>query len=126
MTKSIDVPLVRAAARLAGDRRFMASALAITNGGKLEEAISATRLQCSIDAVVDLALCFRPSGKSEGFKTDVQRIAEFVGVPAGQVAALIREAEAIEVLRGHQPTEFLAAARDKLQDEQKKDEDENK
>jgi len=123
MTKASTMPLARAAARLASDRRFMASALAATNGGEWNETAVTDRLQCSIESAINLSLCFRPSGSSASFRVEVQRIAEFIGVSAGEIAALIREAEAIEVLRGDSSTEFLAAARDRLS---QRDDDEGK
>jgi len=123
MKQADDAGLARAAKRLEADARFMASALAAANGGSWDQDFVAHHLNCSPKVAVDVSLCLRPSGTSTRFRTDLKHIADATGIAVDRIARLIREAEAVEALRGDSKQEFLAAARDDLESRDSDSED---
>lgn len=56
-------------------------------------------LQCREAALRDLALCRRPATSSPAFRSDVERIASYVGLDAARLAQILREVEAAAALR---------------------------
>lgn len=109
--------LERAAARVATDRRFLASLLADWTGGDLDIARLAHELHCDASGITRLALCFRPRQDPAGFRVDVARIAASVGVSAARLTDFLREAEALAAFRRPAPLDgaLLAAARDRIE-----------
>lgn len=115
----------RTARRAAQRASFIAADLAAykaTQGASEEEL--ANFLSCPVEALTDLALCKRPDPSRSNFKTQVQRIASFVGCDDSRLANLLREVDAINVFRsaaedGELPAGagLLAAARDAGDDE---------
>lgn len=111
--------LERAAARVALDRRFLASLMADWTGGDLDFARLAYELRCDPGCVTRLALCFRPRQDPAGFRADVARIAASVSISEACLTAFLREAEALAAFR--KPASaggaLLAAARDRVERE---------
>jgi hypothetical protein len=111
-----------AAKRLARDPKFMASALAALNGGAWNGQQISHLLKCEPATVVRIALCTRPLGSSAQFRSDVERIASLGKVPPGLIASAIRQAEALESFEKASERQLLAAARDRI-DEDDSEED---
>ena len=76
----------------------------------------ATWLKCRNNAVDKLALCRLTNGADTHFAKQVKRIAEYVGCDRDRLAAMIREAVAVDVLAKanfRNGEGFLMAARDR-------------
>lgn len=104
--------LERAAARVADDEAFVASALRDWGGGHLDLDGAASFLGCTRKAVVQLALCRRPLGMSKSFRQDVAQIAAHTCIDETRLLELMREAASIAAFRKSDGAQMLAAARD--------------
>src|SRR5207244_11515121 len=106
--------LERAAARVANDKRFMASVFLDWTGGNVDFSRLAQSLDCDAAAVTRIALCFRPRSEPAAFREDVARIAAEGGVQERRLLALISEADALAAFRlsARVAPSMLAAARD--------------
>ena len=104
--------LERAAARIADDEVFLASALRDWSGGQLDLDAVATFLGCTREAVVRLALCRRPHAAATTFRADVTKVAVHAGVDEARLLGLLREAASIAAFRKSDGSQVLAAARD--------------
>lgn len=111
-TPSREGLLDRAAARVADDGAFMASALRDWGGGHLDLETAASFLGCTRDAIVELALCRRPVGTSKAFRQEVAQIAARACVDETRLLELLREAASIAAFRKSDGVQMLAAARD--------------
>jgi hypothetical protein len=109
---SRDQLLKRAALRIAGDDRYVASAFREWSNGPPDLERLATSLECDHGQVVQVALCRRPRHDPPGFRADVARIAEVTGVSGDLLASFLREAEALAAFRSSSAQPTLAAARD--------------
>jgi hypothetical protein len=112
----VSARLAALARRLADDTFFLASALREYQTSEiLDEEGLAAMLGCSVETLVPLALCRRPTSTPPAFRRDVDRIAERFGVNAGALAALVRRADALAGLRQRATAErgTLLAARDR-------------
>lgn len=120
--------LAWAARRARGRDSFIATDLAAyQERHRLDEGQLAVWLGCPTQALVDLALCRRPPGDASSFRTDVERIAGYVGVRGDRLAHLLRETDAIAALRAAPADTSAPAARGFLlaaRDRQDSDEDE--
>ena len=108
--------LRRAAERAARSPVMLASALLpYARAEGLDDAALAARIGCPPERLAELLWCRRPAPNR--FRADVERIAAHFQLNAGELAAAIRMADAIEALRSsaHGPT--AAAARDHNQRE---------
>jgi len=114
--------LERAAARVAEDPAFMASALRDWGGGHFEFDAAMGYLNCSREAVTRLALCQRPRAASATFRADLARIAAHAPVDETRLLTLVREADSLAAFRKAGGSQLLAAARDDR--DRKKDDDE--
>ncbi len=81
-------------------------------------------LSCPAEALTDLALCRRLDPSKPNFKTEVQRIASFVGCDDVRLAQLLRQVDAINIFRSAAEDSerasdagLLAAARDARSEE---------
>lgn len=121
MSRSEDHSAIGWAARRAEQRPFfLATALAAyrRSHGVAEDQL-ADLLNCPVKSLPALALCRRPDPSRSSFRSDVERIASFLGADGMRLARLLREVDALEAFRGAdatrvQPSEggLLAAARD--------------
>ena len=107
--------LARLARRVEDDPTFLASALkqyALSEG--LDGRGLAAALSCPVEALARLALCRRPRPTPPWFRQDVDRIATRFGANADALAAIVRQADALDRLRGIEADErgLLMAARD--------------
>jgi hypothetical protein len=76
----------------------------------------AARLDCTPDTLMWISLCRCPAGGA--FADQIQSIASKFNVPAGELAAIVRRADAIGVLRSSDETaQELIAARDRAGDD---------
>ncbi len=118
MSEPNDLDIIARTASRAADRGFfLASALRqfqISHG--LDEAGLAEVLGCSTETLPRLALCRRPSTDLPAFRSDVEAIAQRLGVRALQLAQMLRDVDsqqAIQSARGVSSTGMLMAARDR-------------
>lgn len=124
--------LAWAARRARGHDAFIASDLQVyQERHRLDDAGLAAWLGCGMRVLADLALCRRPRADAPSFRTDVDRIADHIGVRGDRLARLLRETDAIAALRAAQADRsaaaergFLMAARDR-QDGRNTDSDED-
>lgn len=107
-------------ARKAENRKgFIGAALsAVADAKQTTVADVASSIGCSTENFARLALCKIPREPAEHFAADVRQISEFVGCDAGQLANVVREYQAISVMRRYDPDDshhdtMLMAARDK-------------
>ena len=91
---------------------------------EMSEQELAKFLSCPAEALTDLALCRSPDPSKPNFKTEVRRIASFVGCDLIRLAALLREVDAVNIFRraaedseGAADAGLLAAARDARSEE---------
>ena len=109
-----DQLLYKAAVRVAQESVFMASALEIYAGGKLDFGRRADLLQADQSSIVKLALCKRPNPEATSFASDVMAVASASGVSPAAVANALRHVEALTALKESSPGNLLAAARDHI------------
>jgi hypothetical protein len=84
--------------RAAADERFVGWALARV--GPADPAALAARLGCPPESLRRLALCRRPEEVPERFAVGVREIAAHAGCDPAALRDLLREAAAVERLRG--------------------------
>lgn len=91
---------------------------------EMSEQELARFLSCPVETLADLALCSRPDPSTPNFKTQVRRIASFVGCDDVRLATLLREVDAVNIFRsaaegsrGAADAGLLAAARDARSEE---------
>ena len=136
MTKQIpsNNHLTRLAHRLSNDIEFMAGVLTIYSvQEQLSEQELANLLEISTEKLSTLALCKSPQSSKPDFANQVKQIASYVGVDTIRLANLIRQVEAIEVIKNlpgkvtcqetvnNQSTKefgWLSAARDRIQSQE--------
>src|SRR5690606_13065302 len=110
--------LRRMAQRLTTEPEYMAYLIErATQSGETAWGVVARRLGISEDAVVKLALCRRP--RTDQMLSDLQDIAEYVGVNRAHLLRFVREVEALEAFRRQDSDSatWLIAARDKSDDD---------
>lgn len=121
MDSQENIDIFRWTARRAAQRSsFVAADLAAYRAMQEASEEELTRfLSCPAEALTDLALCRRPDPSRPNFKTEVQRIASFVGCDGARLAKLLREVDAINIFRSAVEDSdstadagLLAAARD--------------
>jgi hypothetical protein len=105
--------LARAASRVSSDPIFMASALQVYGGGRLEFGELAAALNTDKPTIVRLALCKRPRAHADQFVSDVKAIANACGIGSDKIAEVVRRADALGALR-NSPKALMAAARDRV------------
>jgi len=83
---------------------------------RMDDEKLAEYLNCRPTNIRRLILCRMPNDQEERFQIDVQRIADFVHCDADKLMKLIREVNALEVLKKKSDQDFAAemlmAARD--------------
>lgn len=107
-------PIDALARRVLDDPAFLGQALAAyARAERLDDGELAARLGCDRDALAPLRLCLRP--RAESFAADVDAIAARFGADPAAVAAAVRLADALAVLRqpGVGERGHLMAARDR-------------
>lgn len=110
-------PLADLAAKAAGDPFFLGFALAeyARTDGLTDDQLAA-HLGCPAGNLTMLRLCRAPRPDPDGFRADVERIAERFGADAGRLATVVRQVEGVVRLRaaGTVTAEagFFLAARD--------------
>ena len=111
-------PLADLAAKAAGDPFFLGFALAeyAKAEGLTADDQLAEHLGCPAGNLTMLRLCRSPRPDPDGFRADVERVAERFGADAGKLAAVVRQVEGVIRLRqaGAVTAEagFFLAARD--------------
>jgi hypothetical protein len=110
--------LAHAAARAANDPFFLGYLFeSMIKTGRVTRDAVASRLGCSLDRLFQLYLCRTPRDDALSFREDVVRIASFAGCDAAALAQFVREAGALQSMRGATPqraSSFLLAARDRI------------
>ena len=119
MSSQENIDIFRWTARRAAQRpSFVAADLGLyTAIHEISEEELAELLACPEEALADLALCRRPDPSKPSFKTEVQRIASFVGCDGARLVQLLREVDAVNTFRTAERSQdadagLLAAARD--------------
>lgn len=117
-TDSDIIELRALASRLEADPFFMASALAeYRSEMRLSDQQLAKSLDCSLEALTNLALCRTPrSGDERLFRSDVRGIAKYVGCDWKELARVVRTVHSLATLKqfsGMPEAQLLKAARDK-------------
>lgn len=104
-------PVDQLARRVESDPLFLACALAeYAASERLDDADLARTFGCSPEMLTRLRLCRMPREDGPGFRADIHRIAEHVGVKADRLACVVRQVQALRQLRdGAQPGTLLAA-----------------
>lgn len=115
------VELRAAIARLEGDPFFVASILANYRAEfHLSDQQIAKALNCSSQALTNLALCRTPRSGDEGlFLSDIQTIAKYVGCDWKELAKIVRTVQSLATLKRLSEAaehQLLKAARDKRRD----------
>lgn len=110
-------PLADLAARAAGDPYFLGFALAeFARAEGLTDDQLAARLDCPPESLIMLRLCRSPRPAPDGFRADVEQVADRFGADAGRLAAVVRQVEGTVRLREAGPVSaeagFFLAARD--------------
>ena len=110
-------PLADLAAKAAGDPFFLASALAeYARAEGLADDRLAAHLGCPVGSLTMIRLSRAPRPDPDGFRADVERVAERFGADAGRLAAVVRQVEgAIRFRQAGSVTAeagFFLAARD--------------
>jgi hypothetical protein len=105
------------AARAAGDPFFLGFTLAeYARAEGLADDRLAAHLRCPVESLTMLRLCRAPRPDPDGFRADVERVAERFGADPAKLAAVVRQVEAVIRLRdaGSVAAEagFFLAARD--------------
>lgn len=115
--------LSRAAHRAGQQSFFLASVFqSYQRSNDISDAVLAEMLDCTEHDLPRLALCRRPVARTATFVADIEHLAMRFQINAEQLAAIIRQVDALEALRGHlavreQPFGMLRAARDRDQPE---------
>lgn len=115
------VNLLQRAAQRASQRRFFVahtlSAYQSLHGIAADEL--AEFLECSVEELPRLALCRQPKPGTSDFRSQVERIAAYVGINAVRFVQILREVESVTTLQdmresteGDSRDGFLMAARD--------------
>jgi hypothetical protein len=110
-------PLADLAAKAVRDPYFLGFALAeyARTEGLTDDQLAA-RLGCPVGNLTMLRLCRTPRPDPDGFRADVERIAERFGADVGRLASVLRQAESTIRLRETGPISadagFFLAARD--------------
>jgi hypothetical protein len=110
-------PLDDLVAKATRDPFFLGFALAeyARTEGLTDDQLAA-RLDCPVGNLTMLRLCRAPRTDADGFRADVERIAERFGADAGRFAGVLRQAESTIRLREAGPVSadagFFLAARD--------------
>lgn len=125
-SESDSAELRTAAARLESDPFFMASVLAdYRTALRLNDQHIAKALGCNVAALTSLAFCRTPRLDDEKlFLSDVHAIANYVGCDWGELARMIRTAQAVSTLKRftrESEDQLLKAARDKHGDDDNPD-----
>jgi hypothetical protein len=115
-----NIDIFRWTARRAAQRpSFVAADLGLyTAIHEISEEELAELLSCPEEALTDLALCRRPDPSKPNFKTEVQRLASFVGCDGARLVQLLREVDTVNTFRAAERSQgdadagLLAAARD--------------
>lgn len=93
-------PLADLAARAAGDPFFLGFTLAeYARAEGLADDRLATHLGCPVEGLTMLRLCRAPRPDPDGFRADVERVAERFGADPGSLAAVVRQVEGVIRLR---------------------------
>lgn len=101
--------------RVHGDSFFLASALAdYLRSERLDEQGLAAVLGCPLETLVPLRLCRRPRPDAPGFRSEIERIAECLGLKSDALAEVVRRSDSLAALRDATATGLgvLMAARD--------------
>lgn len=110
--------LAHAATRAANDPFFLGYLFeSMIESGRVTRDAIASRLGCSLDRLFEIYLCRTPRSDASSFREDVVRIAGFAGCDAATLAQLVREASALQSMRGATPqraSSILLAARDRI------------
>jgi hypothetical protein len=111
------------AARRAGQQPFFLAYVfhQYREANTLDEPALANLLGCSVDALPRLALCRRPMGDTSAFRTDIDHLAERFRLNGEQLAAVVRQVDALEAIRSQMKETqasygTLRAARDREED----------
>lgn len=113
----------RAARRASQQPFFLASVFqSYQTFNHISDTALAELLGCKEYDLPRLALCRRPAAHTATFAGDVDHLAMRFQINAEQLAAIIRQIDALEAIRGHlsvreQPSGMLRAARDRDQPE---------
>jgi hypothetical protein len=116
---------LRVAAELAARRPlFLARDLAEFRAlHGFSEVDLAAWLGCAPERLPGLALCRRPALRGPGFRRDVQKISDYVGIRPERLAELLREVDAVDAFRHSSLSSraprsrgMLLAARDRIED----------
>lgn len=109
--------LGRLARRVAIDPFFLAFALAeYAAAERLDENALAAKLGATPDVLVSLRLCRSPRADAEGFRADVQHIADTFAVEANTLATIARHGQLVAAMRpagDESAAAALLAARDR-------------
>ena len=110
-------PLADLAAKAAGDPFFLGSLLAeYAKVEGLTDDQLAAQLGCPVGSLTMIRLCRAPRPDPDGFRADVERVAERFGADAGKLAAVVRQVEGTVRLRQAGPAAaeagYFLAARD--------------
>jgi hypothetical protein len=123
--------LARAALRAGAQPFFLASILqAYQTANSLDDGAFADLLGCDLNDLPRLALCRRPAADSQTFAADIVHLAGRFQLDGDQLAAVIRQIDALQALQEHlgatqAASGLLRAARDRdeLTDTNQEDED---
>lgn len=110
-------PLAELAAKAAGDPFFLGFLLAeYARVERVTDDQLAAHLGCPAGNLSVIRLCRAPRPDPDGFRADVERVADRFGADAGKLAAVIREVEGTIRLRQVGPATaeagYFLAARD--------------
>jgi hypothetical protein len=88
------------ASKAAGDSYFLGFALAeYARAEGLNDDQLAAHLGCPLGNLTMLRLCRSPRPDPDGFRADVERVAERFGADPGRLAAVVRQVQAVARLR---------------------------
>lgn len=110
-------PLELLAARAAADPLFLAHPLAeYARTENLDDAGLAAALGLPADRLTDVRLCGAPRTDPDGFRDDVQSVADAFGIDPGPLAEVVHAARGLAELRAANAVRgelgYLLAARD--------------
>jgi len=112
------------ATRASDDAFFLGRALAeYKQFHDINDDALAVILECKLEDVLKLDLCRLPDDQSPGFQSDVRRIADFASCNFINLVQILREVASVtslQTLRGDASTSLLMAARDRGQNETRK------
>jgi hypothetical protein len=115
-----DVSGIEILSRKASQREgFLGSVLlTIATENQISMSDVASRIKCPPENLSLLSLCKTPRDAAEYFASDIKKLSEYSGCDGGELANVVREYQAIRVMREMEPTmssheTMLMAARDK-------------